>query len=164
MSRSGAREGAGAGQARADLDVAAALVSKLADGASGVADAKKRFAAPQALYGKLDAILTGTPPAPAPQPTPAPQPGPAPQPSPAPQPAPAKPEKVELRYPHADHLKSAEFNLRRVEGDAAGLAALLDELRPRADQLGAVRPQPRRSCSAMRRSPSSSASAARTPG
>ncbi|QDV07758.1 hypothetical protein Poly30_32900 [Planctomycetes bacterium Poly30] len=133
--------------AHADVEVAGKLVAALKDGV-GVTEAKARFAAAEALYEKLDGILTGAPPAPKPQPKPQPTPvptpapkdppkpdQPAPVPVPAPAPAPTPPATVKLGYPHADTFKNTLFTLNRVEQDTAKLAASMAECRPLEDQL-----------------------------
>lgn len=122
-------------QALADIQAALQLVAKLQDGKPGVAEAKSRAAAAEALYAKLDGILTGAPPAPAPAPAPQPQPAPSPNPAPAPAPTPSTTPKVRLGYPHADNLKNTVFTLNRVEGDAEALQTLAAELRLRPDPL-----------------------------
>jgi hypothetical protein len=144
-------------QALGDLQGATKILAALTEG-DGLAEARARHKAADALYTKLDGILTGPPPAPVPVPTPVPEPAPdpapepgpdpAPEPAPAPQPKPDEPAPedpvveapkpaptVRLGYPHADNFKNSLFTLRRVEGDRNGILQLWAELLPIEDQL-----------------------------
>ncbi len=118
-------------QALPDLQAAGKLVAALSGGA-GAAEAKARYAAADALYRKLDGILTGAPPKPAPTPTP--KPGPTPTPGATP-PTPAAPKTIKLGYPHADNFKNALFTLRKVEGTNNSLIKLMAEVQPIKDQM-----------------------------
>lgn len=118
-------------QALPDLEAAGKLVAALKSGA-GVAEAKARYAAADALYKKLDGILTGAPPKPAPKPAPTPTPTPTPGATP---PTPAAPKTVKLGYPHADNFKNALFTLRKVEGTTNSLVKLMAEVQPIKDQM-----------------------------
>lgn len=133
-------------QALPDLQAAEQLLAKVTSG-DGLAEAKKRYDAANALYTKLDGILKGKPPAPKPDPTPTPTPEPKPTPDPAPAPKPTPggtpppqekptaPKTVKLGYPHADNFKNSLFTLRRVEAEATAAFAQQMELRAVKDQL-----------------------------
>ena len=128
-------------QAFGDLKPAGELLSKLKSG-DGLAEATKRYNDDVALHDKLRGILTGGGPKPTPTPTPKPEPKPssggksgANGSSGGEKPAAAQPATVKLGYPHADNFKNQLFTLRRVEGEAQGLVALLEELRGVEDPL-----------------------------
>ncbi len=120
------------GQAFGDLEPAGKILSALSG--QGVPEAKTRYDAAVVRYERLGEILTGKP-QPSPEPTPEPDPKPAEDPAAGGEAPPAKPATVRLGYPHADNLKNALFTVRRVEGDAGGLATLRQELSAVTDQL-----------------------------
>ena len=128
-------------QAFGDVEAARKLLEGLEG--EGVAEAAARHKAARELYDKLDGILSGETPKPAPE-------GEEPEATEDPpkqekskggekqdpaKPSDQRPATVKLGYPHADNFKNTLFTLRRVEGDLGGVMKLLEELRPVTDQL-----------------------------
>jgi len=115
-------------QALDDLNPAGELLGNLPAKGQGVAEATDRYNTAAALASKLESILTGQ------APKPAPKPGEAPA-----EPKPPKadgPKTVKLGYPHADNFKNVLFTLRhKVEAPANQITKLHAELLPIENQL-----------------------------